>query len=734
MAYSNSRSVRFQDDVEFAMSETSYCDSNDDDYSKNTEPTWRSCSLRSRVCPDKPFKSFRQKVLSRVFSEDYDSLVGSQIGLFDPRSHIIHRWNKVFLVTCLVSLFIDPLFFYIPGTPGMQCIDVGVPLEVALTVVRSLADVLYLVHIFVRFRTAFVAPSSRVFGRGELVVDPSKITSRYLSKSFFLDLVAALPLPQVPKADTLGFLFCFMVRDSSIVLKPLCWQFLIWVVIPYLNGSAINNTKNFLRLSIIIQYIPRLFLIFPLSKRIVRMTGVMTENAWAGAAYNLLLYMLASHVIGASWYLLSIERQEACWREACRLEGLSCRYTYFDCRSLGNSRITWNRQSDPTSFCNPSNSFYQFGIYADALNFNVTSSPFFHKYFFCFWWGLKNLSSLGQNLSTSTNVGEIGFAIIIAILGLVLFGLLIGNMQSYLQSTTARLEEWRVKTTDTEQWMRHRQLPWELKQCVRRYHQFKWVATRGVDEEGLLQGLPVDLRRDIKRHLCLDLVRRVPLFDEMDERMLEAICERLKPALYTQGTCLVRELDPASEMLFIIRGYLDSDTTNGGRTGFFNSCRIGPGEFCGEELLTWALDPRPAAALPLSTRTVQAVSEVEAFALVAEDLKFVASQFRRLHSKQLRHKFRFYSHQWRSWGACFIQAAWRRQKRWRASIELGVTEGRRDGRSLSLESSEVPNPRAGAAVFAARFVASTKKRETAAQAGKPLKKPKEPDFSMEDEN
>lgn len=38
-------------------------------------------------------------------------------------------------------------------------------------------------------------------------------------------------------------------------------------------------------------------------------------------------------------------------------------------------------------------------------------------------------SSLGQNLSTSTYVGEIIFAIIVATLGLVLFGLLIGNMQ-----------------------------------------------------------------------------------------------------------------------------------------------------------------------------------------------------------------------------------------------------------------------------------------------------------------
>ncbi|WOL19336.1 protein CNGC15b [Canna indica] len=713
MAYANSRSVKFQEDVEFATSTTFETNSPTKDIQK-VERAWR-CGSSSRICPEKPCKSFKQKVLSRVFSEDYESLISNDIQLFDPRSPAIHRWNKIFLVASLVSLFLDPLFFYIPETRSMECIDIGIQLEVALTIARSLADAFYAIQIFVRLRTAFVAPSSRVLGRGELVIDPTKIASRYLSKSFCLDLIAALPLP----------------------------QFLIWVVIPNLKDSTITNTKNFLRFSIIIQYLPRLFLILPLSKRIVRMTGVMTENAWAGAAYNLILYMLASHVIGASWYLLSIERQEACWREACRVEGFSCQYQYFECKTVAES---WNPEyprSNLTKFCNPNNNLYHFGIYGDAVDFEVTSSPFFQKYFYCFWWGLKNLSCLGQNLSTTTNVAEISFAIVIAVVGLVLFGLLIGNMQSYLQSTTARLEEWRVKRTDAEQWMHHRQLPSELKQCVRRYHQFKWVATRGVDEEALLKGLPVDLRRDIKRHLCLDLVRRVPLFDEMDERMLEAICERLRPALYTHGTCLARELDPVNEMLFIIRGYLDSNTTNGGRTGFFNSCRIGPGEFCGDELLTWALDPRPTVALPLSTRTVQAVSEVEAFALVAEDLKFVASQFRRLHSKQLRHKFRFYSQQWRTWAACFIQAAWRRQKRRRASMELRVTEGDREAvmGAVCLKSSEVPSPGAGAAAFAALLTATAKKgkgeadpkRRHRAAVNPALKKPKEPDFSTEEE-
>ncbi len=70
----------------------------------------------------------------------------------------------------------------------------------------------------------------------------------------------------------------------------------------------------------------------------------------------------------------------------------------------------------------------------------------------------------------------------------------------------------RVKRRDAEEWMKHRQLPPELVERVRRFDQYRWAATRGVDEEDLVQSLPLDLRRDIKRHLCLDLVRQVSCF------------------------------------------------------------------------------------------------------------------------------------------------------------------------------------------------------------------------------
>lgn len=87
------------------------------------------------------------------------------------------------------------------------------------------------------------------------------------------------------------------------------------------------------------------------------------------------------------------------------------------------------------------------------------------------------------------------------------FGALLS--QTYLQSLTIRLEEMRVKRRDSEQWMHHRLLPQDLRERVRRYDQYKWQETRGVDEENIVQSLPKDLRRDIKRHLCLALVKRV---------------------------------------------------------------------------------------------------------------------------------------------------------------------------------------------------------------------------------
>jgi cyclic nucleotide gated channel len=195
--------LRFHNDTELQHFKTSPLENHlsNRKHGKGHDPRrcWRC--LRGG-CLEKPCRnpppSLRDRVLSRAFSEELDSLVHAGGSLFfDPRGHLINLWHKIFLTACLLSLFVDPLFLYLTGTQQNMCVEFKYSLALTLSMIRSLLDLLYGAHILFRFRTAFIAPSSRVFGRGELVIQPRKIARRYLSRTFWFDLVTALPLPQV---------------------------------------------------------------------------------------------------------------------------------------------------------------------------------------------------------------------------------------------------------------------------------------------------------------------------------------------------------------------------------------------------------------------------------------------------------------------------------------------------------------------------------------------------------
>ncbi|KAJ0093484.1 hypothetical protein Patl1_25795 [Pistacia atlantica] len=88
------------------------------------------------------------------------------------------------------------------------------------------------------------------------------------------------------------------------------------------------------------------------------------------------------------------------------------------------------------------------------------------------------------------------------------------------------------------------------------------------------------------------------------------MCVLLKPMLYIEESYIVQKGDLVDEMLFIMQSKLLTISTNGGRVGFFNFKYLRAGDLCGEELLTWALDPKCSSHLPISTRTVRALTEV----------------------------------------------------------------------------------------------------------------------------
>jgi cyclic nucleotide gated channel len=256
--------------------------------------------------------------MAAVFQED---LKNTSQKIFDPQDRILVRLNRSFLISCIISIAIDPMFFYGPRVreeqlPGEKntnlCIGIDDGLAISTAVVRTLFDIFFLARIALQFRTAFIAPSSRVFGRGELAIDTVEIAKRYCRRFFIAEVFSVLPLPQLA-------IWKFLYREDK---------------------TAVLETKDRLLSIIIAQYVPWLVRIYPLSTEFKRTSGVFAETALAGAAYYLFWYMLASHIMGAFWYLLSIERVTDCWRFSCN-EFPGCNQIYMYCgKTKSNEEYT----------------------------------------------------------------------------------------------------------------------------------------------------------------------------------------------------------------------------------------------------------------------------------------------------------------------------------------------------------------------------------------------------------
>jgi len=154
------------------------------------------------------------------------------------------------------------------------------------------------------------------------------------------------------------------------------------------------------------------------------------------------MYYLLQNV-GTLWYFLTIQREDSCWHKNCDPNG-GCNSSYLYCNNTRDDNYDkWLNSTQVFDLCNGNQPDpFNFGIYQQALVSGILRpGNFVKKLCYCFWWGLQNLSTLGQGLSTSIYPGEVLFSIFICVLGLILFALLIGNMQSYLQSVAIRLEK-----------------------------------------------------------------------------------------------------------------------------------------------------------------------------------------------------------------------------------------------------------------------------------------------------
>ncbi|KAE8783982.1 cyclic nucleotide-gated ion channel 2 [Hordeum vulgare] len=570
--------------------------------------------------------------------------------VLDPRSKRVQRWNRWILLGRAAALAVDPLFFYALsiGRAGRPCMYMDAGLAAAVTALRTAADVAHLAHVLVQFRLAYVSRESLVVGCGKLVWDPRAIAAHYARslKGLCFDLFVILPIPQI----------------------------IFWLVIPKLiREEQVKLIMTILLLIFVLQFLPKVYHSIYIMRKMQKVTGYIFGTVWWGFGLNLFAYFIASHIAGGCWYVLAIQRVASCLQSECEINN-NCNLMSLACSKEMCFHFPWSSDmtalacdTNLTSFsqqnvpaCLSGNGAFAYGIYKGALPV-ISSNSLAVKILYPIFWGLMTLSTFGNDLEPTSNWLEVIFSIINVLSGLMLFTLLIGNIQVFLHAVLARKRKMQLRFRDMEWWMRRRQLPSRLRQRVRKYERERWAAITGDEEMEMIKDLPEGLRRDIKRYLCLELVKQVPLFHGMDELILDNICDRLRPLVFCGGEKVIREGDPVQRMVFVLQGKLRS--TQPLTKGVVAECVLGAGSFLGDELLSWCLRRPFVDRLPASSATFECVEAAQAFCLDAPDLRYITEHFRyKFANDKLKRTARYYSSNWRTWAAVNVQLAWRRYR------------------------------------------------------------------------
>ncbi|BBH05311.1 hypothetical protein Prudu_016664 [Prunus dulcis] len=495
--------------------------------------------------------------------------------IFDPQGPFLPLWNKIFVIACVIAVSLDPLFFYIPNiNEKYKCLGKDKKLRTAALLLRTLMDLTFVIHMVHQIRvTAKIVASEHVSRRGksDWLCRRRELVKAMPWFSILIDFLAALPIPQKEKLSV------FSQKED------------------YDLPSSLP----------IFAKVYRIYLTYEELTRIKR---------WVRGAFNFFLYILASHVLGGFWYFFSIQRETSCWHHACKrsTETFCVANYHFHCDdySLGDDITTSSKVKFLNKLCPldpPNSSIFDFGIFVDALKSG--STPFMQKFFHSYWWGLRNLSNFGTNLETSSYVWENCFAILISVIGLLLL------FCTYIQLATTKSEnicqKMAMKDLEIQLWMSRNGLPEDMKTVI---------------------------MKNVKQRLEQDKDADVPMLQSTDERVLKVICNYLKPVIYSENSYVIRAGEPLDLMLFITQGIIwtfagthidGSGKLNGSSSSSTSSITrcLEKGDFYGEELLSRISTYISFSDLPICTDNVKCHTKVEAFALLAKDLKTVVTEF-----------------------------------------------------------------------------------------------------------
>jgi Cyclic nucleotide-binding domain/Ion channel len=191
-----------------------------------------------------------------------------------------------------------------------------------------------------------------------------------------------------------------------------------------------------------------------------------------------------------------------------------------------------------------------------------------------FYWALTTLTTIGYgDITPNNNIGRI-FTCFIMIIGVGMYGIVIGNISRMLASADRHKEQTREKISDLLMFMKHYKIPDGLQQAAINHYGHLFSKRLSDDDEKIIADLPHALQQEMQVYMKIKLIGNIPAFTGCPHECLKDISTHLEQVYSSPGDMIIKIGDIGEEMFVISHGIVNVLLESGERVATLHDGQI----------------------------------------------------------------------------------------------------------------------------------------------------------------
>ncbi len=191
-------------------------------------------------------------------------------------------------------------------------------------------------------------------------------------------------------------------------------------------------------------------------------------------------------------------------------------------------------------------------IYPKELTMDTTT-----HYIRAFYWAITTLTTIGYgDITPKDNIGMI-YTSFIMIIGVGMYGIVIGNITRIMAMSDRHKEQTREKMNDLLLFMKHYKIPDNLQQSAINHYTHLFSKRLSENDEKIISDLPHALQNEMQIYMKIKLISEIPIFQNCGNKCLKEVAVSLEQLYSSPGEKIISIGDIGHEMFILAHGSVD---------------------------------------------------------------------------------------------------------------------------------------------------------------------------------